>query len=120
VSLLKMNGRGLKFKSRRAVGRRRHSQDWHVVVWGLVETGSEWDGLHICIVWQQIRQNCASDEAATDLTRAVWENRVQTLRELRRNGRGVLDEALASIQTEEPWALEPEPSYFEDEVNYGL
>jgi hypothetical protein len=114
MALLKMSRRRrLGFRTARAVGHRRHSQDWHIVAWGLVETGSEYDGLHINLVWRQIRQGCASNEAADDLTRAVWENRVHALREMQRNGRDKLDEALADVPA---WEMEPEPNYFEDEV----
>jgi hypothetical protein len=111
VSLLKMNRRKLKLWNAQARAVGHHNNDWHVVTWGLVETGSEWDGVHINIVWRRIRQNCASNRAANDLTRAVWENRVHALREQRRNGRDKLDGALASVPA---WELEPEPSYFED------
>jgi hypothetical protein len=113
VTLLKMSRRRLSFRTARDVGHRRHSQDWRIVAWGLVETGSEYDGLHINLVWRQIRQGCASDEAAFDLTRAVWENRVHALHELRRDK---LDEALADVPA---WELEPELPYFEDKVSDG-
>jgi hypothetical protein len=110
VSLLKMNRRRLSFRT--AGDAARYDPDLRAVLWGEVNTGSEYDGKHIAAVYRLIRQVCASDRAAYELTEAVWENRWHALRE-RPNGRGL--DGTATILSEEPWAFEPEPSYFEDE-----
>jgi hypothetical protein len=101
AKLLRMNRRGLKMKTARRVNRARQ-----IVAAGLVDTGSEWDGRHIREVYKAIRPTVASEAAALDLVRAIWENRARAYKQ------GKIDYQ-AGIKA---WEYEPEPAYFEEVV----
>lgn len=111
ASALKMNGK-LRIRRRLSMTRaQRVSAARHIVIHGLVDTGSEWDGWHIRRVYQAIRPIVESDHAALDLVRAIWENRAAAYQA------GKVDYE-AALRKEEPWTYELVPALFEDEVTH--
>lgn len=101
TGLLRTRHNGLRLKRVRRVNVARQ-----IIAAGLVDTGSEWDGVHIREVYRHYLSICASRPAALDHLRALWTNRVAAYREGKINYQ-------AGIQAYE---YEPELAYFEDEV----